>query len=436
MLNLFIVFTIIIIVSPREFIVFPIILVATYIYYLSNINMFFCSTITSNLDFIVYDEVSLFITFLLFFIIFISYISAATTFGNYKALGITLYFLFFFCFIVFNTCHLFLLYFFYEASLIPIFYIIVKWGSYPERSTRVLMIISYTLLFGVPIFIIIISIYLTNSSWLLSFIYFRPLSTLRSILVFLCFAVKLPIYGLHYWLPIAHVEAPTFGSVILARILLKLGGVGLIRLLPILDIVGIKSFMLAYLISFTIYRTVICCFQSDFKRLIAYSSVSHMIVVPLLMLSRNILSMQSIILVMLLHGLSSSLIFFSVGLLYNIYNTRQLVLLRGFILISPIFRLLLVLTFFFTLSAPPFPSYVAEVYFMLATYALRPYILVLFIPFVFLGLVYNLNWLVRILFNKSSNVSFEALNIPFSSLLPFILVFIISFMTISLFFCL
>ena len=436
MLKLFILFIVILLISPSEFITFPIILFITYIYYLSNINMYFCSSITSNLDFVVYDEVSLFITFLLFFIIFISYISAATTFGNYKLLGITLYFLFFFCFIVFNTCHLFLLYFFYEASLVPILFIIVKWGSYPERSTRVLMIISYTLLFGVPMFIIIISIYLTNNSWLLSFIYFSPLSTLSSILVFLCFAVKLPIYGLHYWLPIAHVEAPTFGSVILARVLLKLGGVGLIRLLPILDIVGMKSFILSYLILFTIYSTLVCCFQSDFKRLIAYSSVSHIIVIPLLILRRNILSIQRIILVILLHGISSSLIFFSVGLLYRIFSTRQLVLLRGFVLISPLFSLILVLTFFFTLSAPPFPSYVAEVYFILSTYALSPYILSMFIPFVFLGLVYNLNWLTRILFNKRSNVSFEALSIPFSSLFPFIMILIKSLLMLSLFFSL
>jgi len=189
----------------------------------------------------------------------------------------------------------------------------------------------------------------------------------------------------------AHVEAPTFGSVILARVLLKLGGVGLIRLLPVLDLYRIKSIIISYFIIFTIFRTIVCCFQSDFKRLIAYSSVSHMIVIPFLILSNNILSIQRLILVILLHGIRSSLMFMSVGLLYNIFGSRQLVLLRGLILISPLFRFFLVLTFFYTLSAPPFPSYVAEVYFMFSTYLLRPYIIAMFILFAFLGLVYNLN---------------------------------------------
>ncbi len=209
--------------------------------------------------------------------------------------------------------------------------------------------------------------------------------------IFLCFAVKLPIYGLHYWLPIAHVEAPTFGSVILARVLLKLGGVGLIRLLPVLNIEALKSIFIRYLIIFTVFRTIVCCFQSDFKRLIAYSSVSHIIVIPFLLLRRNILSIQRLILVILLHGIRSSLIFISVGLLYTIFGSRQLVLIRGLVLISPLIRLIIVLTFFYTLSAPPFPSYVAEVYFILSTYMLRPYIIFIFITFVFLGLIYNLN---------------------------------------------
>jgi len=173
-------------------------------------------------------------------------------------------------------------------------------------------------------------------------------------------------------LPIAHVEAPTFGSVILARILLKLGGVGLLRLAPMIDIDIIKYYLLSYFIIFTIYRTVICCFQSDFKRLIAYSSVSHIIVIPFLIFRNNILSIQRLILIMLFHGLSSSLIFLSVGLLYTIFNSRQLVLIRGIALVSPLIRFLLVLTFFYTLSAPPFPSYVAEIYFMISSYILTP----------------------------------------------------------------
>jgi len=434
MLALFLVSSVILSLASYTFMPYIVVLVILYFYYLSNLNLFFNRSLSVNLDFFLHDEVSLFIRFLLFFIMFISYLSSRRLFKSYKVLGIVLLFLFFFCFEVFNTLHLFSLYFFYEASLVPILYIIIKWGSYPERSVSAMMIISYTLLFGVPIFMIIIILYFINNSWLLSFYRGYQTSLLVRVFIFLCFAVKLPIYGLHYWLPIAHVEAPTFGSVILASILLKLGGVGLIRLLPIIHLSDIKIIIISYFIIFTVFRTIVCCFQSDFKRLIAYSSVSHMIVIPFLILSRNILSIQSLILVILLHGISSSLIFIRVGLLYNIFGSRQLVLLRGIALMSPLLSLMLVLTFFYTLSAPPFPSYVAEVYFMLSTYLLSPYIIIIYVLFVFLGLVYNLNWLRAILFSSNTNSYYRSVNITYVAILPFIIIILITLFIIFLFF--
>jgi len=221
-----------------------------------------------------------------------------------------------------------------------------------------------------------------KNTWFLPFLNLK-LRILSTFFIFICFAVKLPIYGIHYWLPIAHVEAPTFGSVILARILLKLGGVGLVRLLSLIDLASINFYFLSYFIIFTFFSTLICCFQSDIKRLIAYSSVSHIILIPFIIFRSNILSIQTITMVILFHGLSSTLLFIRVGLLYSIYNTRILVLIRGLILLSPFFSFLLILTFFFTLSAPPFPSYVAEVYFLLSTYFLSPYMLILYIPLFF-----------------------------------------------------
>lgn len=433
MLILTLLSTLLLTLFSSNFLVFPILLLTIFIYYLSNINIFFNSTLTSNLEFFYNDEISLFIRILLFFIIFISYLSSSS-FNSYKLVGFVLLILTLFCFQVFNTCHLFSLYFYFEASLIPILYIIIKWGSYPERSTRAIIIISYTLLFGVPIFFIMISIYYFNSSWLLIFLSSRKVSPLRRLLIFLCFAVKLPIYGLHYWLPIAHVEAPTFGSVILASLLLKLGGVGLLRLLPIIDLPNIKLYLLSYFLLFTIYSTVVCCFQSDFKRLIAYSSVSHIIVLPFFIFSNNLIALQRIVLIILLHGLSSSLMFLSVGILYTLFSSRQLLLIRGLVLISPLFSILIVLTFFYTLSAPPFPSYVAEVYLIFSTFFLTPYIIMIFLPFVFFGLVYNLNWLSSILFSSPSNTSPQLAQFPLVILLPFILIFTISFLILFLFF--
>lgn len=421
-----------IIILPSSVLNYSILMLFTFFFYLLNFNFFFNSTVAVNLDFFVNDEVSLFMTFLLFFIMYISYVSARQ-FDSNKLMGLIFIILLFFCFQVFNTRHLFSLYFFYESSLIPIFYIIIKWGSYPERSVSAIIIISYTLIFGVPVFIVIIRVYYNVFTWYLPFMLVFKVSSLTSLFIFLCFAVKLPIYGLHYWLPIAHVEAPTFGSVILARILLKLGGVGLYRLTPLIDIRFIRSFILRYFILFTVFSTVVCCFQSDFKRLIAYSSVAHMIVVPLLIISDNFLSLQRLIMVMLYHGLSSTLIFIRVGVLYTIYSSRQLVLMRGLILVSPLIRLLIVLTFFYTLSAPPFPSFIAEIYFIMSSYFLSDYMVYIFIPFVILGLVYNINWLRRILFSSTSDFCYNNLHLNYFTLLPFILVILFTLFTVPLF---
>lgn len=189
----------------------------------------------------------------------------------------------------------------------------------------------------------------------------------------------------------AHVEAPTFGSIILAGVLLKLGGVGLLRFSSVLSLDFLVTSLLAYFIVFLLYVTVVCTLQSDFKRLVAYSSVSHMMAIPILLVANNLMSVKSLVLLMFFHGLSSPLLFMLVGFVYSLFSSRQLLLIRGLMLTSPVLRFILILAFFFTLSAPPFPSFVSEVYFLVSSLFMTSRFVLVFILFTFLSLVYNLN---------------------------------------------
>lgn len=365
----------------------------------------------------IFDEVSLFLVYITCFVIFISFMFTISFLS--AKVSLVLFFILLVCCLVFITDNIFLLYFFYECSLIPILYIIIKWGSYPERSMSSIILLLYTAVFTFPFLFFIFYFYLSHGSFTFSlFSNFLDSSLFISLIVFLAFAVKLPIYGLHFWLPIAHVEAPTFGSIILAGVLLKLGGVGLIRFSTLMDLNLLKAYLLGYFLVFLCYTTLVCCFQSDFKRLVAYSSVSHIMTIPIILLSCRFVGLKGLISVIFLHGLRSPLIFILVGIIYSYSSTRQHILVRGLVTYNPLLSFVMILSFFFTLSAPPFPSFIGEVFFSISTISVWVYSFWFILVFLFLSIVYNLLWLSSVNFlnqNISLNYSFI---ISYSLFLP------------------
>jgi len=407
--------------SRTRLYLFPLFLFIFFFYYLISSYFSLNSLLVVSSSF--HDEVSLFIVYISFLVLFFSFYNTLSLTSKF-VLNLTLTFLLFSCLVVFISSNMFYLYLFYEASLLPILYIIVRWGSYPERSVRAIMLLIYTSVFSLPLILFLFYFYSVFGSFSFSLFSDFSSSFLFSFIVFTCFSVKLPIYGLHFWLPIAHVEAPTFGSIILAGVLLKLGGVGLVRIRSFVEVFLLKSVLLSYLVFFLSVVTIICCFQSDFKRLIAYSSVSHIIRVPLLFLRRSVFRFKSLILVIFFHGLSSPVLFILVGILYSIFSSRQLIVIRGLLLISPLLRFILVLAFFFTISAPPFPSFVSEVYFFSSSFTLTSYLMYSFLIFAFFSLVYNLNWFSRIVFSRETSIYFR-FSLPFCFFFVFSLCFLV-----------
>lgn len=172
---------------------FPLFLSFFIFYYLLRSNFRLNSVYLDS--FLVFDELSFFITYITLFVIFISFLFIPSF---SRLINVTLIFIFLFCFIVFCTNNLFILYFSYESSLLPILFIIIKWGSYPERSLRALILLIYTSIFTFPFIFVIFYIYNNSNTFNLFYLDGFDLRLLSTLIIFFTFAVKLPIYGLHF----------------------------------------------------------------------------------------------------------------------------------------------------------------------------------------------------------------------------------------------
>lgn len=335
---------------------------------------------------------------------------------NIESLGIVIFLLLFVSsLVVFRSSRLFWVYFGYEMSLIPIIIIIMVWGAYPERMYSAITMLLYTLFFRFPLMGVILYGYIGGWSFSLvlrsSPYYHDTFLIICAVVVFCSFAVKLPIYGLHYWLPLAHVEAPTFGRMLLAGVLLKLGGSTIYRFFTYYSFgMSLFSVILSLLFLGMVLSSFVCCFQSDIKRLIAYSSVVHITRVGAGLLTSRFLGFKRGLIIIFMHGFSSPLIFFIVGEVYELIGTRLLLLIRGFYFLSPIMFWGIVITFFLTTPVPPVLAFLGEVILFTSLISVSYKVLILSFIYIFLAVVFNLYWL-RTRFGQLLIRSFVSLSI-------------------------
>jgi len=328
---------------------------------------------------------------------------------------------------VFCATDALLFYFFWEAMLIPMFLIIGIWGG-PRRVYATIKFFLYTFLGSVFMLVALIYMYVQAGDYSIASFQALPLTLVEQrwifIAFFLAFAVKVPMWPVHTWLPDAHVEAPTGGSVILAAIMLKMGGYGFLRFnLPItpdasrqLDLVIIALSLIA-----VVYIGFVALVQQDMKKLIAYSSIAHMgfvtlgafIVYQIVRSTGGLqgagMGLDGAMVQMISHGLVSGALFLCVGVLYDRMHSRQISDYGGVINTMPIFAAFMVLFALANTGLPGTSGFVGEFLVILASYKASFWYSLLAATTLILGAAYTL-WLVkRVVFGPVGNAKVAAL---------------------------
>nr|YP_010976665.1 NADH dehydrogenase subunit 4 [Tenuidactylus dadunensis]WNX96102.1 NADH dehydrogenase subunit 4 [Tenuidactylus dadunensis] len=262
----------------------------------------------------------------------------------------------------FTSSDLTCFYMMFEATLVPTLILITRWGTQAERLGAATYFLFYTLSGSLPLLIAILMIYINNNHTTMLLLTLAPTiapythtNTMLWLACMLAFMVKMPLYGIHLWLPKAHVEAPIAGSMVLAAVLLKLGGYGIIRMAPLLTPTTQTMYYPFMILALwgMIMTSLICLRQSDLKSIIAYSSVSHMGLVIAATLIQTPWSITGAMILMVAHGLTSSMLFCLANTNYERLHTRTLLLVRGLQLILPLMATWWLLASLTNMALPP-----------------------------------------------------------------------------------
>nr|QEL51277.1 NADH dehydrogenase subunit 4 [Carabus hortensis] len=289
-------------------------------------------------------------------------INSKSFFSSFFLFLLLMLLMFLFC--TFSSMNLFLFYFFFESSLIPTLILIMGWGYQPERLQAGIYLLFYTLFASLPMMVGIFYYY--NNFMTLDFFFFNNIyyfNMYMYVCMIFAFLVKMPMYMVHLWLPKAHVEAPVSGSMILAGIMLKLGGYGLLRVLMMFVMIGMSFSVLFVSISLLggFLVSLVCLRQTDLKLLIAYSSVAHMGMVLGGIMTFNYWGFCGSFMMMIAHGLCSSGLFCLANISYERMNSRSMFMNKGLMNLMPSMTLWWFLLSSSNMAAPPSMNLMGEI---------------------------------------------------------------------------